>query len=195
MSLIRNTDPNYWLALVVATPEHPVYATADFRKAVNAVTTMYQIALRAGQEALSHSGVALFHQSDIDAAIFPLTTRGDVFLGKYTLVLQNLTSATQEVVAPDLRNDCIEFLTFINAAVLKFRMLSSAASGWGDWVADLTYDWSKGSQDIYAALTNTLRALYEALTKGMQVLVWTVGIGGSGLLVYGGARYIQSKTR
>lgn len=194
MSLLRETDPHYWLAKLAATPLKSDFTMDEFSAVVSAAAQMYQVALDAGINAYSHSGVIVFSQGDVDAALQPLIYRADAFLQHYTAMLQSSKAAQAEIViAPDLRNDCIELFTYVSASIDQLRQISSD-NAWSDWMADLAVSWSQGSQKIFGAITSTAEALYTSLTTGTQLLFWTVVIGGSSLLIYGGIRLVKRET-
>lgn len=195
MSLLKNNDPHYWLAEVVATPPQTVYSLSDFKQIVTAVITMDQVALSAGIDALSHAGVALFSQSDVDAALNPLIAVGDAFNQKYTVILQDAKqSGAAQVTAPDLRDDCIEMLTFVASALDQLTALAASTTTWGDWLAGLAGDWASSSQAILGGLTSNVGAFVASLTAGTQILFWVAVVGGASLVVYGGYRLVRRET-
>lgn len=185
MSLLSAQDPRYWLAKIIATPAKSVVS----RKAFDAIILSVGRASHVSAAALTElNSLQLFlanpnvfsSKSVYGELVTDFVSRYNAFTNKYA---KPQTTATGDVVVPDLKADAIEMLTWAIATTDKIRSI---------------YSWTSGVGAAYAAIATVASNIYEALAGAMKKLVAGLAIAGSVLVTAGLAgvgiwAYVQLK--
>lgn len=175
MSLLRNTDPRFWLAKIIAEPEPTggVYDSVRFRKAALAVVKMDQIATATLRIGLQDSRWP-WDSADLQNMMDPLVSRGDAFVRFYQPLIQRSLKEPM-IQAPNFKADAIEMLTFAAATIDGVRNVIGSVS----WLTELQDAAGNAGAAVFELLTN----LIKTLVAGVKLITLAVGVVG-GLWVY-----------
>lgn len=170
MSLLSANDPRYWLAKIVAAPAKTTFSQKDFADILYLVGRANNISATALTE-ISNTQLFLVTPFPWDKGPYPdlvtsFVSRYDAFKRKYSSV----QVSNGVVVAPDLKADAIEMLTWAVATTDKIRSI---------------YGWTEGLGAAIGAVAEVGSRIYEALAGTVQKLVAGLAIGGSVLITAG----------
>lgn len=169
LTLLRNQDPRYWLAKIVAEPDKQRFARDDFRRIVDAIAAMNIQALAALEGGFERVATP-WSDAKLTNIMTPLIARVDAFNRTYVpLLKQSNYEAT--IDAPYLKTDAIEMLTFAAATIDQVRNTMGNVT----WLESLQNAAGNAAESIYRALAGALKA---ALYGAGFLTIAAVAIGG-----------------